>query len=131
MYIYIYIYIHVCVCIRSLGSYSGEAMHEYLLTTLRAFIEDPFVVDLASLEGTTAPTRLATLLYVMLARPKLLVLENVEAVEVLLELIKVFLRRLRYSFAATSTFNPASFHVPNSRTIMYMARSKYVRSGVK
>ena len=95
-------------------------MKAYLLKVLTEFVQDPLSVDLASLEGTTAPTLLSTLLYVMMARPKLVMLENVSAVEVLLGLITRFLSHCQYSFRSTMDFDPSKFKVPNNRTRCYM-----------
>ena len=94
-------------------------MTAYVIRTLTQFIKDPDA-ELPDLEGTTIPTLLGALRYVLARRPAIVCMENVSNVMVIIDLLKAFFGGINYSFMWTGELDPTLFRIPMKRPRVYM-----------
>lgn len=92
---------------------------EYIKTVLERFLEDPNAELPESPMGTTLPTLLGLLLYILRYRPPIVILENTPKVAIVLPTLSDIFLRLGYAFGSRP-FDPQQFNVPNSRPCLSM-----------
>lgn len=93
---------------------NAEEVAQNIIKQLEKWLEDPLGEPDKEIVGTTLPTLLAVLAYILRHKPSVFILENTGKVERILPILKDIFEKMGYVFSSRY-LEPEFFKVPNSR----------------